>query len=155
MHYHFYFGKINQYSLSISYPVRPGDDPNFFEKVFSSVSNTRKIVFSYGDAMMPSYVFKDEEAIITKISQSFNFGNGGQMGSVIGYQVEAISTVSLSNSGCFTFTNSGLKKPSDEIKAVFKDKRYGLTNIFTGMSLNNLDSLIDGDDKAVELRQQG
>lgn len=144
-------GKVNQYSLSISYPVRPGDDPNFFEKVFSSVSSTRKIVFSYGDAMMPSYVFKDEEAIITKISQTFNFGNGGQMGSVIGYQVEAISTVNLSNSGCFTFTNSGLKKPSDEIKAVFKDARYGLTNIFTGMSLNNIDSLVEGDDKAVEL----
>ena len=61
-------GQVNQYTLSIIYPVKPGDDPNFFEKVFSSASSTRKIVFSYGDSSMPSYVYKDEEAIITKIS---------------------------------------------------------------------------------------
>ena len=30
----------NQYTLQIDYPIRPNDDPNFFEKVFSSVSGT-------------------------------------------------------------------------------------------------------------------
>ena len=43
-------GQVNQYTLSINYPVRHTDDPNFFEKVFSAVSKTRKIVFSYGDS---------------------------------------------------------------------------------------------------------
>ena len=42
-------GQVNQYALTINYPVRAEDDPNFFEKVFSSVNNTRKIVFTYGD----------------------------------------------------------------------------------------------------------
>ena len=65
-------GQVNQYTLNITYPIRPEDDPNFFEKVFSSVSDTRKIVFSYGDSSMPSYVYKDEEALITKIQQTFN-----------------------------------------------------------------------------------
>lgn len=146
-----YNGAVNQYYLSLQYPVRPGDDPNFFEKVFSAVSGTRKIVFSYGDAMMPTYVFKEEEAVITEVKQTFNFGNSGQMGSVIGYQVKAISTVGLSKSGCFTFSNSGLKKPSDEIKRVFLNKNYGLEGLFTGMSSQNIDSLIDGTDKAVAL----
>ena len=65
-------GQVNQYTLNIVYPVRQNDDPNFFEKVFSSVSRTRKIIFTYGDAETPAYVYKNEEAIITKVSQSFN-----------------------------------------------------------------------------------
>ena len=46
-------GQVNQYTLTLIYPIKASDDPNFFEKVFSSVSNTRKIVFSYGDSSMP------------------------------------------------------------------------------------------------------
>ena len=65
-------GQVNQYTLSLSYPVKQTDDPNFFEKVFSSVSKTRKIVFSYGDMSMPSYVYKDEEALITTVKSNFS-----------------------------------------------------------------------------------
>ena len=65
-------GQVNTYRLFINYPITQFDDPNFFEKVFSSVSLTRKIVFTYGDAETPAYIYKDEEAIITKIYQSFN-----------------------------------------------------------------------------------
>ena len=147
-------GQVNQYTLSIQYPVTSKDDPNFFEKVFSSVSKTRKIIFTYGDASMPSYIYKDEEAIITKVSTSFNFGNGGEMGSVIGYTVNATSSAALSTTGSFTFINSGLKKPSDEIKRIFKNPVYGLQNIFTGMSLKNLDQLIDGSDKKEKLNSK-
>lgn len=38
-------GQFNTYNLSINYPIPYGSDPNFFEKVFSSVSDSRKIVF--------------------------------------------------------------------------------------------------------------
>ena len=65
-------GQVNKYTLELSYPVPEGEDPNFFDKVFSSVSKTRKIVFSYGDMTMPSFIYKDEEAIITKITQNIN-----------------------------------------------------------------------------------
>ena len=34
-------GQVNNYTLEIKYPVTQFDDPNFFEKVFSSVSRTR------------------------------------------------------------------------------------------------------------------
>ena len=60
-------GQINQYTLNISYPITANDDPNFFDKVLSSVSKSRKIVFSYGDMSTPSFSFRDEEAIITKV----------------------------------------------------------------------------------------
>lgn len=143
-------GQVNTYTLSISYPVRTGDDPNFFEKVFSSVSASRKIVFSYGDSSMPAYCYKNEEAIITDVSTGFNM-NGSNAAPVLSYTVSAISGSALGKTGSFTFMNSGKKKPSDEIKRVFKDVRYGLRGLFTGMNNANLDSLIAADDKAVEL----
>ena len=145
-------GQVNQYTLTINYPITLNDDPNFFEKVFSSVSNSRKIVFSYGDAAMPSYVYKDEEAIITGVRQSFSFGSGGEMNSVITYTISAVSSAALAKTGSFTFNKSGLAKPSDEIKAVFRNKNYGLRSLFTGMNDSNLDSLIAGDDKYVEIK---
>ena len=145
-------GQVNQYSLSLVYPVRLEDDPNFFEKVLSSVSNTRKIVFSYGDASMPSYIYKDEEAIITGVSQSFNFGSNGSVASSISYQINAVSGAALKTAACMTFKSDGKPhKPSDEIKKLFRNKASGLQDVFTGMSLKNLDKLIDGGDQEVIL----
>ena len=50
-------GQVNEYTLELAYPVTPADDPNFFEKVFSSVSDSRKITFSYGDMAVPDYMW--------------------------------------------------------------------------------------------------
>lgn len=138
-------GQVNQYTLSLAYPVRQTDDPNFFEKIFSSISNTRKITFSYGDMSMPTYIYKDEEAIITDVRSSFDLA-----GSVINYTVSAVSGASLSLASNITFVG-GLKKPSDELKRIFKTPSYGLQNVFTGMSAATLDYFIAGDDKAVML----
>lgn len=138
-------GQVNQYTLSITYPVRPQDDPNFFEKVFSSVSKTRKIIFSYGDMSMPTYVYKDEEALITKVTQNFDLRNG-----TINYTIEAVSTATLNSSGSFTFVGT-YEKPSDVIKKVFNNPKYGLQKLFTGMNAGNIDKLIDGEDKPVKI----
>ena len=105
-------GQVNRYKLQFKYPITALDDPNFFEKVFSSVSRTRKIIFTYGDAEMPAYVYKNEEAIITKVAQQFNLA-----GSSIQYQVDAVSSAALSLDGSLTMPSPGKKvKPSDEIK---------------------------------------
>jgi hypothetical protein len=87
-------GQVNQYTLALTYPVTSVDDPNFFEKVFSSVSKTRKIVFSYGDMSMPTYIYRDEEAIITKIRTSFNLQSGA-----IDYTIDAVSSAALNTGG--------------------------------------------------------
>lgn len=139
-------GQINQYTLSINYPIRNTDDPNFFEKVFSSVSSTRKITFSYGDSSMPSYIYKDEEAIITGISQTFNLDQ-----STINYQVKAVSSSVVGKTGAYNFMYSGMLKPSEIIKKVFLNKTYGLQDLFTGMNESNYHQLVAGDDKEVKL----
>ena len=144
-------GQVNTYRLNIDYPITQHDDPNFFEKVFSSVSRTRKIIFTYGDAETPAYIYKNEEAIITKVSQSFSLQS-----SVISYVVEAVSSAALSTDGSITMlgTSAGdKKKPSDEIKKLFKSNK-SLQNTFTGMSVADLDKLIAGDDMAVELESK-
>ena len=140
-------GQVNQYTLQIDYPIRPNDDPNFFEKVFSSVSGTREIVFSYGDSAIPTYCYKDEKAIITKISQTFNLNS-----SVITYTINAVSGSIVGKVGNFTFTAPEEKvKPSDIIKDVFYNNKYGLRSLFTGMNESNFNRLVDGSDKKVKL----
>lgn len=140
-------GQVNQYTLQIIYPITINDDPNFFEKVFSSVSQTRKIVFSYGDASMPTYIYKDEEAVITRITQQFDL-----QGSRITYNVEAVSGAALGTAGCCTFLSDGKEhKPSDLIKKLFNVKKYGLYNVFYGMKGRGLSKFIAGDDKPVVL----
>ena len=121
-------GAVNKYSLVINYPITMGDDPNFFEKVFSSVSDTRKIVFSYGDLSAPMFTYRDEEATITKISQSFSASS-----SMITYTINAISSATLLTGGAYTFF-AKRDKPSNVIKELFKGyDTYGLKDIFTGM----------------------
>lgn len=143
-------GQVNTYTLQLRYPIRTDDDPNLIEKILSSVTRTRKIVFSYGDSSNPAYVYKNEEAIITSVQQSFNMESTIQ--SVISYTIKAVSGCALAGSGAFTFTNGATpKKPSDEIKRVFKDSTYGLQNLFKGMSMANIDALVDSTDQAVEL----
>ena len=144
-------GQVNNYTLQINYPITQHDDPNFFEKVFSSVSGTRKIIFTYGDAETPAYVYKNEEAIITNVSQTFNLQS-----SSIDYTVRAVSSAALSTDGSITVvgTSPGKKaKPSDEIKKLFKNNK-SLQNTFTGMSVADLDRLIAGDDMEVELESK-
>lgn len=140
-------GKVNTYTLNISYPVTQFEDPNFFEKVLSSVSKTREITFTYGDAAQPNYIYKDETALITDVTQNFNM-----QGSVINYTISAVSNGMLASSGSYTFPKKQNAKPSDEIKALFKNPQYGLKSLFTGMNDSNIDELIAGDDAPVQIR---
>jgi hypothetical protein len=105
-------GQVNRYTLSLSYPVTDKDDPNFIEKVLSTVSGSREIIFSYGDTAMPNYIYKNEKAIITKVQQSFNLES-----STIIYTIQAVSGAALGTSSCLTFPSDGKKhKPSTIIK---------------------------------------
>lgn len=139
-------GQINRYTLGISYPITQFDDPNFFEKVFSKSSGARKIVFSYGDVSNPAYIYREEEALITKIGQTFNLAD-----SRIDYTIEATSSVALKATGNGNFIATGQNvKPSDEIKKLFKSDA-SLQNLFTGMRAADLDKYIAGDDMKVAL----
>lgn len=142
-------GQINQYVLKISYPVTQNDDPNFFEKVFSSVSSSREIIFSYGDCSQPAYIYKDEKAIITVVQNNFNLAN-----SVIEYTVKAVSSATLMTNGNLNMISDGVAhKPSDLIKKLYYSDS-SLQKVFTGMYGKDLNQFIAGDDKAVVLNSK-
>lgn len=142
-------GQVNKYTLNIIYPIRPGDDPNFFEKVFSSIGKRRRIIFSYGDTNLPNYIYKNEEALITNITSTFDIKN-----SKISYTIQATSSAQLGYSGSVVGEYYKSEKPSKVIKNILNNPSYGLKDLFYGM--NNIKlveqlGLIASGDKEVEI----
>ena len=143
-------GMVNNYTLNIVYAVTATDDPNFFEKVFSKAKKDRKIVFSYGDFNAPNFIYKKEEALITKVKTNFD-------SSTIKYTVSAVSSNAVSAAGTYIFPRRSNTKPSQVIKELLYDNRFGLTSIFYGMtdkSKVETNGLIAGDDAAVEIEDK-
>jgi len=143
-------GAVNKYTLSLEYRIAFGDNPNMFEQIFSSVSNTRKITFSYGDWSYPSYIYQKEEAIITQISQSFNASS-----SSINYEISAVSSSNLIGAVRANFPQR-YAKASDVIKSLLANEQYGLQKLFPGMTQQNIVkyNLIPGNDKIVEIHSK-
>lgn len=138
-------GQVNKYTLQIYYTIRETDDPNFFEKVFSSVSKSRRIKFSYGDMSMPNYCFRDEEAIILKTKKNIDVNTN-----TIRYTTTAISVGKLIDVGTYPYFPARKNtKPSDVIKELLYNPNFNLLDVFSGMrnstTLGGLD-LIPGDD---------
>lgn len=146
-------GQVNQYRLTIRYPITPESDPNFFEKVFSSVSKSRKITFSSGDLSAPRFMYRNEEAIILQVTNQFDINSA-----VIQYNVTAVSSCKLAMAGAYNFVSSeytGYHQPSEVIKRILRDNtQFGLLDVFSGM--RNMDlveslGLIQSDDQIVNL----
>ena len=141
-------GSINTYTLRMDYAITSSDDPNMLEKVFSSVSASRKLVLSYGDWNAPSYIYKEEEALITKVQSDVDF-----QASKITYNIQCVSSALALKAGSFSFPQRNAK-PSDVILELLSNEAYGLSSIFGGMSNMSkvgLKSLIAGDDKKVNI----
>lgn len=145
-------GTVNKYTLELAYAVTQNDDPNFFEKVFSSVSKTRKIVFSYGDLSAPAFLYKEEEAIITKVTHSLDVRN-----CILSYVVSAVSTGAKVSLGAYTF-DAIYEKPSTVIKNLLYNRPdLGLLDVFYGMkdeALVKQEGLILEDDMKVHLQKK-
>ena len=138
-------GTVNTYTLNFVYPITKDDDPNFFEKIFSRVSDTRKITFTYGDSMLPEDVYANEEAKITKVTQHLDINSAR-----ITYQVTAIGDTAVSLASQYSFPATRAK-PSKLIANVLSNKKYRLTEIFYGMKNKDPYRFIDSDDQIVNI----
>ena len=141
-------GQVNTYKLVLKYTIRAGEDPNYFEKIFSKVSKGRKIIFTYGDLSMPTYVYRDEQAIITDVHKSYDLTSASKT-----FNISATSSATLLQPGGDLFT-ARYDKPSEVIKQLLRTNRGGLQDIFYGM--RDVDSpevqkLILGNDKEVNI----
>lgn len=139
-------GAVNTYTLSLKYQIRPGDDPNFLEKVFSKQASTRRMILSYGDYSMPSFIYKQETCTITDVKSTIDFNS-----SAISYTITAISDALSLKAGTHNFPRR-VAKPSDVIKEILYKKSYGVQDIFYGMrdpDLVTSKGMIASDDKEI------
>ena len=120
-------GTVNTYTIGIVYQIAPGDDPNLIDKIFSSVSDTRKLSLSYGDWRNPASIYKEETALITNVTSSLDMS-----ASRITYTVQCVSDALSLASAIYDFP-AREAKPSDIIKEMIKDVSYGLLSVFKGM----------------------
>jgi hypothetical protein len=145
-------GQVNTYTIVMEYKISAGDDPNLLDKVFSSISNvgpeSRKITLSYGDWNSPSFIYKEEVAIITNVTSSVDYS-----GSAITYTIKCISDSLPLTAVLYNFPGRRAK-PSDVIKELLQNKTYKLTDVFYGMSDSSKvedELLIASDDKVVQI----
>ena len=143
-------GQVNTYELQLIYPITEYSDPNYFEKVFSKVSKSRKIEFTYGDACTPTYMYKKEEGIITDVKSNFNLDSAN-----ITYTVSAVSRGALGLTGSESFPATQ-NQPSRVIETILTNPYYGLQDLFKGMqnmSLVRQHNLIPHTDVSVSIEK--
>lgn len=141
-------GAVNMYTLVMTYAITQKDDPNMLEKVFSSVSKSRLIKLTYGDWNIPSYIYKEETAMITKISSDVDFKSA-----TITYRLSCTSSALNLKAGSRDF-KARYDRPSNVILELIDDKSTGLATIFGGMKSKEqviTANLIARDDKEVQL----
>lgn len=141
-------GAVNTYTLRMVYAVTAGDDPNLLERVFGTIADTRKLYISYGDYASPTFIYKEEEAIVSKVQTQVDFNS-----SKITYTLTCVSNSLALRGNSFDFPMR-TAKPSDVIYELLTRKQYGLSDIFYGMiDLDKIkrDGLIASDDKKVRI----
>lgn len=141
-------GIVGEYNVQLIYQISKGDDPDFLEKVFSTVSETRRVKFSYGDWASPSFIYREESALITNIKSSVNFS-----GSSITYTLTCVSDSLNLTVNAYNFSKRRAQ-PSSVIRYLLNTPYYGLTKIFYGMANINdaqLNNLLIGDDAVVDI----
>lgn len=141
-------GQVNTYTLQLEYLPTGFNDPNFFEKLFGQVGLGGKITFSYGDCSVPTYLYKNEEAIITKVDSSFTAS------SAISYTITAVSTSVQLNSEVKSWPER-YAQPSTIIKDILYNKAYGIQEVFAGMKdkrVNEENMLIPSNDASVLIK---
>ena len=142
-------GTVNTYTIVFSYQVRPGEDPNRLDKVFSKATKDRQISLMYGDWNAPNYIYKEESAIITNIRTNLNMSS-----SCIEYTLSCTSDAVGLTSVKYNFP-ARFAKPSDVLKQLLKSSSYGLRDVFTGMKNSQKvlsSNLIASNDKKVDLK---
>lgn len=142
-------GTVNQYTIQMTYAIEAGNDPNLLDKIFSTVSETRRVKLSYGDWSNPKFIYKEEEAIITGINSSVDFGHAQ-----IRYTITCTSSALNLMGNTWQFPAYANAKPSTILFDTLYDGKYGLLDIFYGMKDKAVvisKGWIPTDDKAIRI----
>lgn len=139
-------GDVNRYLIKLKYQIAAGEDPNFIDKVLGSVSNSRTLKISYGDMASPSFIYKNESALITKVTTNIDFNS-----SSVTYQISCTSNSVTIKSNKFTFVQR-TEKVSNIIRSMLSTDKYKFNTAFPGMKKAlalSKEQLIPSDDQEV------
>ena len=119
-------GTVNQYTINLTYQIEAGMDPNLVDKILSTVGYDL-IYISYGDWACPTFIYKEEEALITNVKSQVDFSQ-----SRIKYTITCTSNSIALAANTFNFPLRKAK-PSSVILEMLYSNQYGLLDLFTGM----------------------
>lgn len=120
-------GSVNTYTINMTYQIQAGDNPNMIDEILSSVGYGT-IYITYGDWNMPSFIYKEESALITKVSTQVNFANYS-----INYTINCTSN-SIATAGLTYYFPRRVAKPSTIIATLLQNaSNYGLKEAFPGL----------------------
>ena len=147
-------GSVNTYTISLHYQIEAGSNPNLIDEILSQVGYGT-IYISYGDWNMPSFIFDQESALITKVTTKVNFAD-----SSIDYTINCTSNA-VSVAGLTYFFPKRNAQPSSVISALIQNgSSYGLDKAFPGLYSSStkmtalLRTLTNLNDSTVELEAQ-
>ena len=119
-------GNVSEYTIQLIHQIRVGDNPNYIDSALSK-EGYNKIQLKYGNANT-GQVFSDNEALITSVTENFDFTNCN-----IIYNIKALSTSATAVASKRNYPEY-TGKPSTKIKQLtWGDATSGLLNAFPGM----------------------
>ncbi|MBQ6632186.1 MAG: hypothetical protein IJH55_08860, partial [Romboutsia sp.] len=144
-------GRINRYTINLTYQVRFGEDPNFIDKLISRTGYTNPLKILYGDSNYPRGYYKEESAVIMDVRHSED-----SSAYRISYNITALSSIGASQASLTTF-ESKQDKPSNIIYKLLYDSgeiSKSLIDLFPGMRNKTLvasKNLIPTNDTIVQI----
>lgn len=120
-------GTVNQYTINLVYQIEAGRDPNLVDRILSTVGYDL-VYISYGDWSCPTFIYKEEEALITNVKSNVEFNT-----SKIRYTITCTSNSIALAANTFNFPMRKAK-PSDVIWEMLYNNQYGLLDLFRGMT---------------------
>ena len=112
-------GQINRYIFNLTYQIRPGEDPNFIDRLIARTGYLKPLKVLYGDSNYPNRYYKEESAIIIDARHSEDVGSYR-----INYTISAISSIGAAQTSLTTF-----KEKTDKPSNIIYDLLYNSGNV--------------------------
>lgn len=114
-------GRINNYTINLTYQVRPGEDPNMIDALLGSTGYTRPLKILYGDSYNPGLYYKEEQAVITDVTSKADVSS-----SSIQYTIQAISSIASAS-----LTNHDFRELTGKPSTIINNLLYNSGQIST------------------------
>ena len=121
--------QINNYTISLLYQIRAGEDPNLIDTILSRTGYRNKVKIKYGDSANGIF-YKEEEAYIIDVTHKDNVSSAS-----ISYTIKAVSSVGFVKYTYASYSSTTSKPSTEIVKLLYNSGQIStqLQNAFGGM----------------------